>query len=133
MKKEKSCGCIVVKDDEVLLVRNEAGHWLLPKGHVEAGETEQETAIREVKEETNIDVEIISDNRYLITYQSKEDYIKDVVYFIARPKSNKIIVQDHEVVEAKYFKLDDAMGMFIYDDLKKMYKEFLNDYNNFNI
>ncbi len=133
MKQEKSCGCIVVKDDKVLLIKNEAGNWLLPKGHVEKGESEQETAVRETKEETNIDVEIISDNRYVITYQSKEDYMKEVVYFIAKPKSHKIIIQDAEVAAAKYFKLDEAINMFAFTDLKDMFKQFLNDYNNFNI
>ena len=64
MKKEKSCGCIVFNDGKVLLVRHNKGHWDFPKGHVEPGETEEQTAKREVKEETNIDVEINTNFRY---------------------------------------------------------------------
>ena len=58
MKKEKSCGCIIIKDDEVLLIKHNKGHWDFPKGHMEEGETEKQTAVREVKEETHMDVYI---------------------------------------------------------------------------
>lgn len=35
MKYEKSCGCIIIKDGKVLLVKQQKGHWDFPKGHVE--------------------------------------------------------------------------------------------------
>ena len=58
LKKEKACGCIIIENGQVLLIQQTEGHWGFPKGHVEEGETELETAIREVKEETNLDVEV---------------------------------------------------------------------------
>ena len=62
MKTEKSCGCIILKDDQVLLIgaKDDEGKlfWSFPKGHQEKGETDIETAIRETKEETGLDVEI---------------------------------------------------------------------------
>ena len=58
MKHEKSCGAVIIKNNKVLVLQQVAGHWGFPKGHVEKGETEVETAIREIKEETNLDVEI---------------------------------------------------------------------------
>ena len=61
MKYEKSCGAIVYRryhgNIQILLIKHiNSGHWSFPKGHVEFGETEPETAIREIMEETNIDV-----------------------------------------------------------------------------
>ena len=60
--KEKSCGAIVYKIEnnelKFLLVHQNNGHYSFPKGHVEENETEIETAIREIKEETNLDVKI---------------------------------------------------------------------------
>ena len=61
MQYEKSCGAIVFRkyhgNTELLLIKHaNGGHWSFPKGHVEPGETEQETAAREVKEEVAIDV-----------------------------------------------------------------------------
>ena len=40
-KKEKSCGCIIIENDKVLLIQQVKGHWGFPKGHMEKGETEQ--------------------------------------------------------------------------------------------
>ena len=63
-KREKACGCIIIDDGKVLLVQQHQGFWGFPKGHVENGETEIQTAIREVKEETNIDVIPDENKRY---------------------------------------------------------------------
>ena len=58
MKFEKCCGCIILNEGKLLLVKHNVGHWGFPKGHMEKDEIEIQTAIREVKEETNVDVKI---------------------------------------------------------------------------
>ena len=50
MKHEKSCGCIIIEDKKVLLIKQTNGIWGFPKGHVEKNETELQTAEREVKQ-----------------------------------------------------------------------------------
>ena len=60
---EKSCGAVVFyngkSNTRILLVKNNNGrYWSFPKGHIEIGETEKETAVREIKEETSLEVEI---------------------------------------------------------------------------
>ena len=82
MEKEKSCGIVVFNEDKVLIVKHNVGHYGMPKGHVEDGETEFETAIREVKEETNIDAKIIDGFRKVITYSPRENVLKDVVMIL---------------------------------------------------
>ncbi len=76
MKKEKSCGAIVYKylDDElyILLVRHNVGHWSFPKGHMENYESEEETSLREVKEETNLDILLNNNYRYCTSYSPKK-------------------------------------------------------------
>ena len=67
---EKSCGAIVYRkyhgNTEILLIKHiNSGHWSFPKGHVEAGESEAETARREIKEETNFSVAQITNQRHL--------------------------------------------------------------------
>lgn len=111
MKFEKSCGICVFKDDNVLLVHHNLGHWGLPKGHVELNETEEETAIRETKEETNIDAKIIEGFREVITYSPKENVMKDVVFFVGTPLSDNIIGQECEVQEVKYVSVDEALEL----------------------
>ena len=68
MKHEKACGCIIINDNKVLMVYQNNGLVGFPKGHVENNETEEETAIRETKEETNLDVSINKDLRFETNY-----------------------------------------------------------------
>jgi len=65
MNKVTSAGGFVIKDNKVLLLVLDSGKYAIPKGHVEAGETFEEAAIREVEEETGVKAEII---RYLGDY-----------------------------------------------------------------
>jgi len=121
MKKEKSCGCIIINDrKEVLLIHHNAGHWDFPKGHMEEGETEIETAIREVKEETNIDVEVNEKYRYSTTYSPKEDVIKEVIYFLARNISDNKQAQLEEVSEVKWFGMEEAIDKITYDNSRNI-------------
>ena len=76
MIKEVSAGVVVFKDDLVLIIKHKNGHIDFPKGHVEGNETLEETAIREVFEETGINCRIDSDEKYMITYSPKDGYIK---------------------------------------------------------
>lgn len=128
MKKEKSCGCIVINDkNEVLLIHHNAGHWDFPKGHVEEGETEIQTAIREVKEETNIDVKVNGEYRYVTKYSPKEDVIKEVVYFLAKNISNNKEAQLEEVSEVKWFNFQDAIERITYENSKEILVKLIKD------
>ena len=88
MKREKSCGTVLftVKDGTVyyLLIcspcRNIVG---FPKGHMEKGESERDTALRETREETCIEATIRGKFRYDISYPLKNGARKTVVYFTA--------------------------------------------------
>ena len=95
MNIEKCCGCIVFNNDKVLLVfQRKSKCWSFPKGHVENNETEIETALREVKEETGIDVNIEASKRYELTYKINNSTNKNVVYFIARPLNANVKIQE---------------------------------------
>lgn len=58
LRRHLSAGGLVLNRGAILLVRNRRGHWGLPKGHWEAGELLEETAAREVLEETGLQVAI---------------------------------------------------------------------------
>ena len=57
--KENSAGGVVVKDNKILLLRKYFGDWVLPKGKIEKEETTSITAVREVREETGVDAEVV--------------------------------------------------------------------------
>src|SRR3954453_22548321 len=105
MLEAKSCGFLIVRGSpvrEFLLMRH-ADRWDLPKGHVDADETEMECALRELREETGItanDIEIIDGFRYTTHYQvnNQRDGLRDktLVIFLARLKGDvKINPTEH--------------------------------------
>ena len=90
MKVEKSCGCIVIDGRNVLLVKQTKGHWSFPKGHMEEGESEIQTAVREVKEETNVDAIPDETKRYVEEYLMDNGNMKQVIYFVSKQASSNI-------------------------------------------
>ena len=130
MTQEKSCGIVVFDQDKVLLIKHNGGHISFPKGHVEEGETEKETALREVKEETGIEAEIISDKTFMNTYSPKEGYMKDVYYFVGKKVGGELKPQLEEVSICDFFEIEDAKNTLTYDidrrilrDAIKIFKE----------
>lgn len=127
MKKEKSCGAICYKVEKntiyYLLIRQKKGHIAFPKGHVEPGETEEETAIREIKEETNVDVLIDTNFRMTSTYSPKENVMKDVIIFVGKVITSNIVTQDEEVANAMYMTYEDAMKSLSYERDKEILKD----------
>ena len=130
MKKEKSCGAIIINDGKVLLIHQTNDVWGFPKGHVEDGETEVETAIREVKEETNLDIEIDKNKRYEISYLVKENIPKTVIYFIAKTVGNiNIVKQDSELLDAYFEDINKAVNIINHDNLKELWKKVIEENN----
>lgn len=113
MKREKSCGAVLfrVHEDtrEYLLLRSVKGHWSMCKGHVEGNETEHETAIREIREETGLSVDFVENFRHVITYSPYPGCMKDVVFFLARVSGGVLTCQPEEVAEAEYLPFEAAL------------------------
>ena len=125
MLHEKSCGAIVYRkshgNTEILLIKHiNIGHWSFPKGHVEGNETEVETAIREIKEETAIDVMIDPTFRETVSYYPKRDTQKTVVYFIGKAKNYDYIPQEEEISEIRWVDIGYASNILTYENDKNI-------------
>jgi len=126
MKQEKSCGSIIFLDGKVLLINQKNGCWGFPKGHMEQGENEIETAIRETKEETNIDVEIESNFRFETSYYVKNDILKTVVYFVAHPIDKiELKIQEAEIKKAIWVDINEVESYLMYDNIKELWNNVL--------
>jgi len=103
MKKEKSCGAVVYQFQDaqlyLLILKMRKGHYSIPKGHVENQESEEETALREIKEETNLKVKIDTNFREVITYFPFEGVSKEVVFFVAKYIDGEVKEQESEIIE----------------------------------
>lgn len=123
MNFEKSCGAIIYRrhhgNTEILLARHlKSGHWSFPKGHMEQGETEEETALREIKEETGLDVLLDTSFRETVTYSPKRNTKKTVVYFVGIATSHELVPQREEIAELRWLEIGQAAGVLTYDNDK---------------
>lgn len=133
MRNEKSCGCIVINNGEVLLVKHNDGHIAFPKGHIEKGETEEQCALRETFEETGLKVKIIDGYRYTQTYFIKQDVLKEVVYFLAKKEGGILQRQEEEIDSLGFYSFKDALFLISYPDTIKLFKEVINDVRKINM
>lgn len=131
---EKACGCIVINNDKVLIEKQLSGFYGFPKGHIEAGESEEECAYRETLEEVGVKVRIDSNFRFTINYFVHNNVPKEVVYFISFLDGNPdICIQEEEVESACWVDIDKVYDILTFDNLKEMwksaYKKYLEVYN----
>ena len=119
MRKEKSCGAVVYREqgrERLFLVEHMAqGHTSLPKGHVEGNETEEETALREIREETGLEVAADTGVRHVISYSPYEGVEKDVVFFVAKAGTDKVKNQESEVSGLAWLPFAEALEAMTYD------------------
>ena len=130
MKYEKSCGAVIFRKDEhgwnVLLIRHTKGkHISFPKGHMEAGELESQTAEREVFEETGIRVRVDRRCRAENRYNIRSDIQKLVVIFAAVTTQREIIPQPEEIAEANWYPVEAALERLTYERDRKILREAL--------
>ena len=98
MLREKSCGAVVfIKNTDAtkyLLLNYAAGHWDFVKGNVELNESEKETVIRELREETSItEAQFLDGFREVIAYFYRRQGLtihKEVVFFIMEAYTDKV-------------------------------------------
>ena len=120
MGREVAVDCVVLNDGKVLLLKRAHepfnGYWVLPGGHVERNETVEEAAVREMKEELGIDVDV----EKLIGIFSDPD--RDPrglvsVAFIVRPRSTNVHL-NREASEYQWFPLDELPEKIGFDHAK---------------
>ena len=126
MKREKSCGVLVLRRQEeelyvVLLRHRFGGHWSCPKGHVEAGESERQTALREVREETGLTgIKLMDGFRESVEYSPKPGVKKQVVYFLGTTEQEKLVRQEEEISEIIWVPLCRAADLVSFANDKRL-------------
>ena len=126
MKHEKSCGGVPFtrKDHTVryLIIRHLGGHWGFPKGHMDPGESETETALREIREEVGLTVSLLDGFRAEETYllPNKPDTQKTVVYFLAEFAEQPVRIQPEEVAEASLVPYEEALNLLTHQEARNI-------------
>jgi 8-oxo-dGTP pyrophosphatase MutT (NUDIX family) len=109
------------EDIYLALVHDIFGRWTLSKGKIESGETPEECAIREVKEEMDLDIIIrdyIGKNEYIANDPEEGRKSKKVQYFLAESQFTDIkLGVSNGLDDARWFKLQDVVNLNIYQDI----------------
>ncbi len=118
---EKSCGALIFfrkrQGVRILLVKNQNGrYWSFPKGHMELNETEEQTAVREIKEETNLDVQLVEGFREVSDYCPYGNIKKRVVFFLARAFTDEVREQPEEIADHIWVDIQQAKKYCTYDN-----------------
>lgn len=106
--------------DLVLLRHRFGGHWSFPKGHVEAGETERQTALREVKEETGLSIRLYDGFRECVEYFPQAGVKKQVVYFLGEALGDELVRQEEEISELRWAPLMEAGDLVTFANDKRL-------------
>ena len=127
MVDEQSAGAVIFiltgAEPEYLLLHYTATHWDFAKGNIEAGETERQAAIREIREETGItDIEFIEGFSQKISYRYRKArrlVDKEVTLFLAKTNTRQVTISNEHIGFA-WKKYDDAMKMLTYKNAKNL-------------
>ena len=128
---ENSCGAIVFNEntEKILLVKMHNGNWGFPKGHIENNETKEETAIREVHEETNVNIKIIPNFEREIKYIPNEKTIMKVTIFAGITQDEDVKIDTFEIEAFQWCTYEEALKLVTYklqkDVLEKARKVFV--------
>ena len=127
MRRDAEDGCLYI-----LMIRHRPGGYRsFPKGHVERGETERETAIREVLEETAAQITILPDFRHVVCYTPAPAVEKEVVYFLATTKEKSIHPRHGEIAQTEWIPLDKAERCLTHENDKNVLRAALKKLKNY--
>ena len=134
MKREFSAGGITFNEQgQVLLTKHSQNkHWSFPKGLIDLGQTTEEAALREVKEEGGIEAEIVDKvgySKYVYTLKG-ERIFKVVTYFLMKYVSGDPKDHDFEVEEANWYEPEEALKQLTFSQDKELFKKALEMKSN---
>ena len=110
------------------MVHDVFGYWTLSKGGVEEGETPEQTAVREIKEEINLDVKVvekIGENEYIANHPERGQVRKQVSYFLMESEYVPLSLESESggLDDAKWFPMEEIAKLTMYDDVTNLLAE----------
>lgn len=123
----KKAGAIVLRDgtngrEILLLYRGKQKDWGFPKGHIEIGETGQKATVREIKEETGLDVRVLDELPHL-RYALPSGDETELSMFLATPLStDQKLTKENTTDDLRWIPTSEAENLLSYQNLKDYFK-----------
>ena len=129
MKCEHSCGAVIFTREggeiRYVIIESIEGIFGFPKGHMEDGETERETALREIREEVGLSPRLIDGFEAVERYPlpRKKDTMKQVTFFLAEYENQEIRFQKEELRGARLMPYEEALQVFQFENTRDVLKK----------
>ena len=112
---------------QILMIQDRMGRWTIPKGHVEEGESLEQTALREVAEETGLTELSIGEKldkiHFFYRKEGKLIFMTTYVFLMqALGDNDKVVPEDSEgIADVKWFDADEAVRLVEYRDTERLF------------
>ncbi len=132
IKTRKVSGAVIIREGKILLIKRRyephKNTWCPPGGFTDKSinESVENCCIREVKEETNIDIKIIKKIEILKYYNKIKNREEEIHIFLCQPQSKEIVVDD-EVLDAKWFNLNELNKLELIPGFDKFISTFMGN------
>lgn len=135
---EYSAGGVVYRrngagTDIAVIYRTRHDDWSLPKGHIEAGESREQAALREIKEETGLDARILHPLGEAVYFFRKKggDLVRKTVYhYLMEALTTNLGKPNWEVTEARWVPITEAQGLLSYEKDKEILAKAMAELEN---
>lgn len=129
----KKAGAIILSKNDptqiLLLFRGKHQDWSFPKGHLEEGEDAAGAATREVKEETGLDVSVLTPLQSMEYENAKEGHIV-LELFLVQSKDDSVLKTESEIDELHWVSYQNILEKISYDNIKQWYQENISFIEN---
>jgi 8-oxo-dGTP diphosphatase len=134
-------GTIIIKDGKILLVKRGEGRpenrdrypfkgfWCFPGGHVDLGETIEQAAVREVKEETGLEIKNPKFLFYVDEAFPEINFYAAIHVFVANYDGGEVKIQEGEVADFKWVTVDEGLKEKLAFENKKTLEMFKKKYS----
>jgi diadenosine hexaphosphate hydrolase (ATP-forming) len=118
---------VVINDvGGVLLIRHRNGSWVFPKGHIEAGESKVDAAVREVEEEAGVQASIVDPRQTWQTeYVNPRREGRRITWYLLRTRAREAVMREAIFPSGGFFPPDDALTMLAFDEDRALLRQVL--------
>lgn len=123
----EGAGGVVVNDvGDVLLIRHRNGSWVFPKGHIEAGESKVDAAVREVEEEAGVQATVVDPRQtWQTAYVNPRREGRRITWYLLRTAADEAVLREPIFPSGGFFAPQEALAMLAFEEDRTLLRQVL--------